>query len=171
MGRAMNSLIANRSLSRIRLRRGISILEVIACTALVAVMVVPVAGVIRASGQAIAQSETDYSTASKLRRGLDWIGDAIRDGQLLGVSGNALKFTGADGRDVKLAIVDRALVMTDGSQHVEITADVRQIDFSEIRQPVAPHSLIGIGIALTANDSITGKAVVVKATVALPPQS
>ena len=94
----------NSRFNRSSKRLGVSLIEVIACTALVAIMIVPIAGVIRASGQAIAQSDLDTSTEAKMRRGLCWLSDSIRDGQLLGVGSNEMKLTLNSGLDVKIMI-------------------------------------------------------------------
>jgi len=152
-------------------RRGVSLLEVIACTALVAILVVPVAGVIRASGQAIAQSDQDASTEAGLRRGLRWLSDAIRDGTVLSVGRNELRLTLNDGRDVRFAVTNGVLLMIDGRDQVVVADDVREIQFSEVNQATLPNSLIGIGISLRATDPGSRQPVIVNSMVSIPTQN
>jgi len=146
-------------------------MEVIASTALVAIMVVPVAGVIRASSQAIAQSDQDTSTEASMRRGLRWMSDAIRDGKVLSVGTNELRLTLKDGRDVRFSVTNRLLVMTDGGNQVVVIEGVRRIRFSQVKQTTPPNSLIGIGMSLRANDPVSRKVIVINSMVSIPTQS
>lgn len=152
-------------------RLGVSLLEVIACTALVAIMMVPIAGVIRASGQAVAQSDLDVSTEAKMRRGLRWLSDSIRDGKLLGVGTNEIKLTLKSGLDVKIMIDKDNLVMTDGRDSVVVTEGVREIHFSEIKQSVVPNKTIGIAMKMSAIDPITRNVVSIGSMTSIPTQN
>ncbi len=151
-------------------RIGVSILEVIACTALVAVMVIPISGVIRASGQAISQSDLDSSTQARMRDGLRWFADAIRDGSVLGVGKTEMKLTLASGKDVKFTIIDGDLVMTDGTDVVVVAEDVKAIQFDPINQSSPPNALVGINMTLAAADPDSGQRVSIQSTVAIPVQ-
>ena len=151
-------------------RLGVSLIEVIACTALVAIMIVPIAGIIRASGQAVAQSDLDSSTEAKMRRGLAWLSDSIRDGQLLGVGTNEMKLTLKSGLDVKFTIDDDNLVMTDGRDSVVVSEGVREIQFAEIKQSVSPNPTIGIEIKLSAIDPVTRNVVSISSMTSIPTQ-
>ncbi len=161
----------NSRFNRPKKRLGVSLIEVIACTALVAIMMVPIAGVIRASGQAIAQSDLDASTEAKMRRGLRWLSDSIRDGQLLGVGTNEMSLTLKSGLDVKFMIDQDNLVMTDGRDSVIVTEGVRQIQFAEINQSVLPNPTIGIGIKLSAVDPNTRNVVTISSMTSIPTQN
>jgi hypothetical protein len=171
MGRTMINITSNQHRStRPAHRRGVSILEVIACTALVAVMIVPVAGVIRASGQAIALSDQDASTEAKMRRGLRWLSDAIRDGEVLGVGNTEMNLTLKSGLDVKFAIENGDLVMTDGSDSVRVAEGMRSIRFTELNQSLPPNDRIGIVMRMRANDPVSGNVVSIDATASIPTQ-
>ena len=162
---------SNDRSSRSANRRGVSILEVIACTALVAVMMVPIAGVIRASGQAISQSDLDPSTEARMRSGLRWFSDAIRDGSVTGIGKTEMKLTLKSGTDVKFTIIDGDLVMTDGTDIVGVVEKVKAIQFDQIVQSTPPNSLAGISMSLSADDPVSGKVVVISALVSIPVQN
>lgn len=160
----------SKQIPRLTDRSGVSILEVIACTALVAVMMIPISGVIRASGQAISQSDLDSSTEARMRGGLRWFADAIRDGSVLGLGNTEMKLTLASGKDVKFTIIDGDLVMTDGTDVVVVAEDVQAIQFAPIHQSTPPNALIGINMTLTAADPVSGKVVAIQSMVAIPGQ-
>jgi len=151
-------------------RAGISLLEIIVCTALVAVMIVPIAGVMRASSQSIAQAGQDGSTVARLRRGLSWLAGNIREGQILGVSKNGIKMTLPGGKDVKVVVDAGNLIMTDGGDPVILTEGVRSIRFNEFRQAAPPNSLIGLQLTLSATDPASGALVSANSLVSLPAQ-
>ncbi len=151
-------------------RRGLSLLEVIASTALVAVMMVPIAGVIRASGQAMAQADQAASAEATVRRGLSWLSDAIQDGQVLRVDPNEIRLILKSAIDVRVAIIDGDLVMTDGTDPVVVTENVREIQFKQIQQSTPPNALTGIQILLTADDPVTGKVVTVQSIASIATQ-
>lgn len=56
-----------------RARSGLSLLEVIACTVLVTFLMVPIAGVLRASAQAIQRTTAGGTLESQARRSLRWL--------------------------------------------------------------------------------------------------
>jgi hypothetical protein len=153
-----------------RKRQGVSLLEVIACTALVAVMIVPIAGVIRASGQAIQQSDGAVSTEARLRRGLHWLADAVRDGTIVSVQNRRLTVQPATGGPVSIEVQAGTLVMTDGSDLTVILQDVRDIRFTRINQTTPPNDLAGVTMALRARDPATRQFVTVNGTVGIPTQ-
>ncbi len=151
-------------------RQGISLLEVIACTALVAVMIVPIAGVIRASGQSIQQADGAVSTEAKLRRGLHWICDSVRDANLVAVQARRLTLQPSGGGQLTIEVQAGSLVMSDGTDVTTIVSDVRDISFTQINQSVPPNNLAGVTMSLRARDPVTRQFVTVNGTVAIPTQ-
>jgi hypothetical protein len=154
-----------------RLKRpGISLLEVIACTALVAVMIVPIAGVIRASGQSIQQADGAVSTEARLRRGLHWLADSVRDTNIVSVQPRRLTVQPTTGGPISIEVQGGALVMTDGSDVTMIVEDVRDIRFTQINQTVPPNDLAGVTMSLRARDPVTRQFVTINGTVGIPTQ-
>lgn len=151
-------------------RQGVSLLEVIACTALVAVMIVPIAGVIRASGQAIQQSDGAVSTEARLRRGLHWLADSVRDATVVTVQTRRLTIQPSTGGPVSIEVQAGSLVMTDGADVTMIVQDVRDIRFTRINQAMPPNNLAGVAMSLRARDPVTRQFVTVNGTVGIPTQ-
>jgi hypothetical protein len=163
------SLKSNRCVAKPH-RRGIGLMEVIVCTALVAVMIVPIAGVIRASGQSIARSEGSASTEAELRRGLRWLGDTIRDSDVLVVRSNQLRLRLSSGDVATIRVRRGTLELDDGSIQTALAENVRDIRFSELNR-TTPSTRIGVSMVLRARDPVTRLWVTVDSTVAIPPQA
>ncbi len=119
-------------------RRGIGLLEVIVCTALVAVMIIPMAGVIRSSGLAISQSNGSTSTEASLRSGLRWLRDAVRDGSVVSVQARRLQVLLSSGDVAMFEVRSGDLVMDDGRSQFSLAENVRDIRFREFRQVAPP---------------------------------
>jgi hypothetical protein len=151
-------------------RRGIGLLEVIACTALVAMMIIPIAGVIRASGQAIAQANGSTSTEASLRSGLRWLQDAVRDGSIVSVQARRLEIIQASGDAATVQVSRGNLVMEDAQGESVLAKAVGDVHFRELTQIAPPQTRTGIQITLRARDSDTGQWVTLNSTVAIPPQ-
>lgn len=152
-------------------RRGIGLLEVIICTAMVAVMIIPIAGVIRTSGQAISQSNGDNSTEASLRSGLRWLRDAVRDGSVVSVRARSLQVLLSSGDLATVEVRRGNLVMDDGRSQFALAENVRDIRFSELQQLNPPRTRVGVTMTLRARDPATGLTVAVDSTVAIPPQA
>lgn len=151
-------------------RRGLSLLEVIVCTGLVAVMMVPVASVIRASGQTIQQAGDNGSIESSMRTSLRWISDSVHDGTLVSVQNRRLRMQLPSGDVVTIEQRGNALVSDDGGTATALMDDVRSIRFSQITQTSPPNNPIGVTIDLVAIDPTTRNPIAMRATVSLPPQ-
>lgn len=160
----------NRQAGQRQHRRGISLIEVIACTALVAIMIVPIAGVIRASTQSIASAEGDTSTHGKLRVGLRWLQDTIRESDVLAVGGRQLGLRLSDGRIVTIRVQAGNLVLIDGVNQTILVEAVRDIRFTSLRRITPPRNRVGISMTLRARDLVTLQWVSVTATTAETPQ-
>ena len=158
------------AMSHRRSRAGLGLLEVIICTGLVALMIVPIASVIRASGQSIVQSQGSTSTSADLRRGLSWIGDSLRDGSLISVANRRLTIRLNTGDTVRVEVVGGDLVLDDGAIETKIVENVRDVRFTLQNQVSPPNRPIGLTMSLRARDSLTGQLVTVNSTTALPPQ-
>ncbi len=157
--------------SWIRGRRGLGLIEVIVCTAMVAVMIVPIAAVIRASGQSIAQSNGNNSTAATLRSGLRWLGDNIREGAVISVQTNRLQLRLPSGDVATVQVRNGVLELDDGRTRTTLAENVRDIRFAELNQTAPPSTRIGLAISLRARDTATQAWVTVNSTIAIPPQA
>ncbi len=152
-------------------RRGIGLLEVIICTALVAVMIIPIAGVIRTSGQAISLSNGSTSTEASLRSGLRWLRDAVRDGTIVSVQARRLQILLDSGDLATVEVRSGNLVMDDGRSQFALVENVRDIRFGELRQIAPPAARTGVTMSLRAQDPVTRQWVTVDSTVAIAPQA
>lgn len=153
-----------------RNRHGISLLEVIVGTIIVGFLIVPLAGVIRASGQSIQRAEGSPSIESQMRLGLRWVGDSVRTGTITGIARRQLQIRLKDGRDVAVQVQAGNLVMIEGADVSVITENVRSIRFTPRLQTVAPNKLIGIEMTLNARDPNTRGPVTIEGTISTPPQ-
>jgi hypothetical protein len=151
-------------------RRGIGLLEVIICTALVAVMIIPIAGIIRTSGQAISQSNGSTSTEASLRSGLRWLRDTVRDGSVMSVRARRLQVLLSSGDVATFEVRRGDLVMDDGRSQFALAENVRDIRFREVQQVAPPRTRTGVTMTLRARDPVTRNWVTVDSTVAMSPQ-
>lgn len=171
----MGGTVMNRSIHRNGRRRsactrcGISLLEVIACTAIVAVMLVPIAGVIRASGRSMNQAQNGSKTAD-LRATLTWLRQTIHEGQIMSISNRSLQLQLADGRTARIHVQSNDLVLDDGTDQVLLASSIRDVRFQSVRDPLPPRNRVGLDMRLRANDPSTGQIVSVNCTVAETPQ-
>ena len=152
-------------------RRGIGLLEVIVCTALVAVMILPIAGVIRTSGQAISESNGSTSTEASMRNGLRWLRDAVRDGTILSVRSRSIQVMLASGDLATVQVRRGDLIMDDGSSQFSLVENVQDIRFVETIQITPPGARVGISTTLRARDPQTRQWITVTSTLAIPPQA
>lgn len=150
-------------------RNGISLIEVIACTVIVTVMVIPIAGVIRVSGQSIARSNNG-SPEANLRTGVRWLIETIHAGDVLEVGSDYLVLLTTGGEKVVFEVRSDQLVMDDGGNQVVLMDPVDKIEFSSIHQTDPPNLPIGITMTLRVKDPATGKLNSIDATISLPPQ-
>lgn len=151
-------------------RRGVSLIEVITCTMLVAVLLVPLAAVIRASGQSIAEAEASTSTEAELRRGLRWLGDTIRDGDLISVRTNRIQLRMCSGEVGNVRVRGKTLEFQNGKDNLPIANQVLEARFTELRQATPPKKRIGLLMSLRARDPDSGATIVLDSTLAIPPQ-
>lgn len=152
-------------------RRGVGLLEVMICTALVAVMVIPIAGVIRASAQSIARADGSDSTEADLRQSLRWLASTIRDSDILSVRARRLQLRLSNGDVAQVRVRRGTLWLDDGTSQTAIAEGVRDILFAERRQAGPPGNRIGVTMTLRARDPITRVFITVDSTVAIPPQA
>ena len=164
-----NRLTARPARSSRRARGGISLLEVIACTALVAVMLVPIAGVIRSSGRSMRVAQNG-STATQLRQSLKWLRETIDDSQITGISRRSLQLQLSDGRLARVSVQSNDLVMDDGTNQVILASGVRDVRFQSVRSPVPPRNRLGLEVRLRASDPSNGQLVSIDCTIAETPQ-
>ncbi|GAA4467560.1 hypothetical protein [Novipirellula rosea] len=152
-------------------RRGISLIEVIACTALVAILFIPIAGVIRASARTIESAQSGGSAATNLQNTLTWLSGMIDDGTVVTANASSLTLQRRDGTIVKITRANNQLVMIDGKSTDAVLAE-EILDFSvrSIVQPKPSSRWVGIEIDLIGLDTTKNRKVAVTATVVFPPQ-
>lgn len=151
-------------------RRGVGLLEVIICTALVAVMIVPIAGVIRSSAKSIGRSNGSATTEAQLRRGLRWLAMTVRDSQIQSIRPRVLRLRLDNGEDAVVRIRRGQLLLQSDDENTVIADPAKRIDFAELKQSAAPQERIGLSMLLTADDPNTGTSVSVDTVVAIRPQ-
>ena len=152
-------------------RRGISLIEVIACTGLVAILFLPIAGVIRASARTIASAQSGGSTASELQTTLTWLSRMIEDGTVLSTGSSSLSLQRRDGGIVKVGRANNQLVMTDGkSADVVLAEDIVDFSIRTIVQPKPSSRWVGIEIVLVGLDTAQNRKVAESAMIVFPPQ-
>ena len=151
-------------------RFGIGLIEVIICTALVTVMIIPIAAVIRSSGQSIARANGSTSTEADLRRGLRWLATAVRSSRIVRVRNQQLQLQLPSGNVATVRVRRGSLMVEDGGNQTILVENVRDIRFTESTRPTPPNSRVGISMTLRARDTATGNWVTIDSTVAIPPQ-
>ncbi|WP_442510770.1 type IV pilus modification PilV family protein [Novipirellula sp. SH528] len=152
-------------------RHGISLIEVIACTALVAILFVPIAGVIRASARTIASAQSGGSTAAGLQNTLAWVSGMIDDGTVVSANASSLTLQRRDGTIVKIARSSNQLVMSDGkSTDVVLAENILDFAVRSIVQPKPSSRWVGLEIDLVGLDTSGNRKVLETATVVFPPQ-
>ncbi|WP_146400774.1 hypothetical protein [Planctomycetes bacterium CA13] len=151
-------------------RRGISLIEVIACTALVTIMLVPIAAVIRASRQSISVAQGNASSHAEVRSGLAWLTQSIREGTVHGYDSRykAMKLELQNGHVVEVTLRNSQLQMIDGALETVVIDNVKDVAFKPIS--ATSGNTIGIGISIDAYDAKTGSVIDVWTMVAQPPQ-
>ena len=164
MGRSVNTS------HHIRRRRGISLIEVIACTALVAIMIVPIAGVVRASAQSIAQANGSASTEARLRSSLRWVAQTIRESDIVTVGSTRLIVQLPDTSVGTFEVRSGDLVLTSGGNQTVLIESVRDIRFASLNHGSPPLTRAGLAISLRAQDASGNGWVTVNAIIAEPPQ-
>lgn len=154
-----------------RNRGGLSLLEVIICTGLVAVMIVPLSGVIRASGKSIARAEGGETTEAEMRRGLLWLNDLVRDAEVLSVRSSSLQLRLASGNQATVQVSRGDLQLIEGSQRTTIVQDVRDASFRQSSQFFPPRRRTGVTTTIRKLDPQTQTWVTMDSTVALSTHS
>ncbi|TWU55800.1 hypothetical protein [Rubripirellula reticaptiva] len=151
-------------------RHGISLIEVIACTAIVAVMIVPIASVIRASGRAIASS-AEMSNEAKLRSGIRWVKDTIGNGAVVNVGSRNLTLLMASGQKGELVLDSNNLIFSDGRTKTVVLENIGRFECEAIMRSEKPTSMIGVAIRIEGKDPSTGTAFKLESLIATAPQS
>ncbi|EMI20229.1 hypothetical protein RMSM_02848 [Rhodopirellula maiorica SM1] len=152
-------------------RHGISLIEVIACTGLVAILFVPIAGVIRASARTIASAESASSTSTKLQRTLAWLSNMIDDGTVFAASTSGIRLQRRDGSLVNITRSNNQLLATEGkSTDTVLAEDIVDFSVRSIFQPKPSSRWVGLEIELVGFDTTNNRKVTEIATVVFPPQ-
>lgn len=149
---------------------GVGLLEVIICTGLVALMIVPLAGVIRASGQSIAETNGEGSVQNEMRQGLRYLSNTIRQGEVTRIRWNRISIRMPNGRTAVARVRGGKLELQEGRQRMVLAEDVRRVRFRRHRQRSGARATTGVEIRLIARDPVTRRWARVNAAVAFPPQ-
>ena len=154
-----------RDKRRARSRLGVSLIEVIACTALVAILIAPLAGVIRASGRSIASAQGGGNGHVALRQSLSWLANSIRAATVIDTDGKAIKMQLADGKAVRVYVDRGTLLMTDGRDRTIIAENVDKIAVKVIEDPIDRSVTRGIVVEVEMTDPSTRKSIVESVTI------
>ncbi len=151
-GHVRNGLASPPARSRI----GISLIEVIACTAIVAVLIVPIAAVVKTSGRAITRIESGASTPEKVRAAGTWLRDTLRPCVVHAIEKDRLKFQLPDGNGAAVYLNDHALVMETGSAISKLCTDVDQVRFEPLLTSDGSARRVGLAMTIVARSATTG---------------
>ena len=146
-----------------------SLIEVIVCTAIVAVMLVPIAGVIRASGQSISQATGTASVEARLRTGLRWLAAAIRQGDVVAIRTRRLTLRMPDTSIATVDVRRGRFVINNNGTETTLVEGVRDVQFQVINRVTPPVTRTGLSVSLRARDP-NGGWVTVTSAIAEPPQ-
>ncbi|TWT52823.1 hypothetical protein Pla22_04510 [Rubripirellula amarantea] len=153
----------------IPIRKGISLIEVIACTAILAIMMVPLASLMRSSRMSLARSQS-ISVVDQLQDTSRWIRQAVSDGTLVDAQSDAIKLVMASGQTVKVYRQNRDLVLDDGREQVILLEEIEDVAFGDIRQSSSPGKLIGLKMQIRKRDAASGKTEETTTIVSIEPQ-
>ncbi|TWU54654.1 hypothetical protein Poly51_33730 [Rubripirellula tenax] len=137
-------------------RRGVSLIEVIACTAIVAVMVVPVASVIRASARAIGRA-SNVDAEVQTRSALRWVKETIQTGTVIDVGSRNLTLILASGDKAEIVFDSDRLILSDGRTKTVILENVGSFECESIVQSEKPGLPIGVAIRIGVKDPESGE--------------
>lgn len=151
-------------------RNAISLIEVIACMAIASIMMMPIAGVMRASNQAIVRAESQTPQA-ELRDASAWLRHFVQDNQVIEVRPSVLVLRRSSGENVQISVDRRrnTLVTHDGDHTVDLMAGVEAIQFERITQAASPNQLIGLKMSVEVTDGTDGRTVTHTSVVSIPP--
>lgn len=113
--------------------QGVSLLQVIVCTALVTILIVPIAGVILASGQPIGQANGSSFAEADFRRVSRWIGQTIRSGDVISVNRSRTQLRRPAGETTTLRLQRQNLVLEDRAGQSIIANDIQVLRFTSPR--------------------------------------
>lgn len=142
--------------SRKNVRNGLSLIEVIACTTIVAVLLVPIAAVVKDSGRTIRRLETDATTTQSLRSSSNWLRDTLRPCSILAIANSDLEVQLPSGTTAGILRKGRDLVLDDGVNVSVICKDIEDVRFQPLLTTDIPARRVGLTMTITARDAVTG---------------
>ena len=148
---------------------GISLIEVIACMAIVGIMMVPITSVMRSSRQAITFAEGS-TPETDLRDGSRWLGHLIQDNTLIATQSDGVVLQMTTGDLVKIYVDNDELVMNNGNEAVVLMSDVVSAEFAEIKQSTHPGELIGVRMKIDTLDPTSGEKNSLTSVASIPTQ-
>jgi hypothetical protein len=155
------TLIKHQAIQKYRLRReqkraGLSLIEVIACTTIVAVLLIPIAAIVKDSGKTIRLLETDATVPQSLRSGSNWLRDTIRPSSILAIQSNLVRIRLPNGKSVSIFRKGRDLVMDDGVTASVVCKDIQDVRFQPLLTADVPAKRVGLQMTISARDVATG---------------
>lgn len=138
-------------------RRGISLIEVIACTAIVAVMILPIASVLRSSAGVIDRNSRPDSAAG-VRTAVRWMRDTVTRGQITAVGRANINFVHPNGQPMQFVVRGGELVMADGTTSKLILRGVRSFQTQPLVQSGPSAAMIGLTAVVAGIDPDSGRA-------------
>lgn len=154
--------------STVKRRKGISLIEVIACIVIVAAMMAPLAGVMRASNRTVMVAETK-TVGEELDAAGRWLQNTVQDGVINQVRRGVLSVR-THGVNGQIRVRHQNLVFEDGTSTDILVEGVTRVDFREIRQTGGLRSRIGLRVQMRKRDPDSGRNVTSNTTIALPTQ-
>ncbi len=133
-------------------RTAFSLLEVIVCMALVGIMLVPLASMMKASAHAWQDAESEGGPEAQLRSAARWVHDTLgRADSVVDIDQDWIEFQ-RSGVLWRMAIANGQLRMRAGAQNILIADNVTAIAFQARRHPSS-------GDILAVDFQLTGQAV------------
>jgi hypothetical protein len=151
-----------------RLRRGLSLLEVIMCTVVVALMLVPIVDLIRVSNRTLVRVEKGSTTAQRLQQASIWLRDTLRDSQIQSVVRNNIQLRLANGDVATLQTNNTQLILNTKSHSTIVCDDITGASWRELLTTTPPFTRTGVVLAIQANDPVKGP-IEIETTVAVGP--
>ncbi|MDG2222609.1 MAG: hypothetical protein P8L85_14615 [Rubripirellula sp.] len=133
-------------------------------------MILPLAAVIRCSGQALADVNEFGSTSEKMRHGLRYVSELIRAGNISKFSEKEITIVFTSGQPAIVRLRLGRLEVRQGGVNLKLVTNVQQLKFIERKQSADPGLRSGIEIQMIATDPTMSHDVLIKTAVAIPPQ-
>ncbi len=147
-------------------RRAMSLIEVIACTAIVAVLIVPIAAVVKTSGRSITRLESASTTPEKNRSLGTWLRDTLRPCSIDAIAKDSLTFRFPDNSSASIYRSGRNLVMKTATNTSVLYDGIESVLFEPLLTSDAAARRVGLTMVITGRDPSTGATSALLTTIA-----